>query len=173
MNAFKKMGTAIFQFEKWLIIIILTVIFLLSFAQVVMRYLFNMGAAWIPEIIVFCFIIVTLAGTSTGVISGVHIGVDVLVKNLPGKVKWYLNIFVSICGLFLYAFICYVTYEFVMYFKDMGQVSIVTEIPIWITISYIPFSFAFTAFHYLELLVKQLQQKTGVEEESVMMETRW
>lgn len=172
MHIFKKISTAIFQFEKWLIIGMFTVIFLLSFVQVVMRYVFNIGAAWIPEIIVFCFIILTLAGTSTGVISGVHIGVDVLVKNMPKRVKWYLSIFVGICGLSLYSFICYVTYAFVLYFKDMGQVSIVTEIPIWITISYIPFSFAFTAFHYLELLVKHLQERNGVEEEEVIMETR-
>ncbi len=171
MHVFKKISTAIFQFEKWLIIAMLTFIFILSFSQVVMRYIFNIGAAWIPEIIVFCFIIVTLAGTSTGVISGVHIGVDVLVKNLPRKIKWYLSIFVSICGLTLYSFICYVTYAFVLYFKDMGQLSIVTEIPIWITISYIPVSFAFTAFHYLEMLVKYLQERNGVEEGDVIKAT--
>ncbi len=172
MDFFKKISAVIFQFEKWLIILMLTFTFLLSFVQVVMRYVFNMGAAWIPEIIVFCFIIVTLAGTSTGVISGVHIGVDVLVKNLPRKIKWYLSIFVSICGLTLYSFICYVTYAFVMYFRDMGQLSIVTEIPIWITISYIPVSFAFTAFHYLEMLVKHLQERNGVEEGDAIIETR-
>jgi C4-dicarboxylate transporter DctQ subunit len=158
MNLFKKISTAIFQFEKWLIILMFTFIFILSFSQVVMRYVLNIGAAWIPEIIVFCFIILTLAGTSTGVISGVHIAVDAMVKNLPREIKRNLNIFVSICGLTLYAFISYVTYAFVLYFKGMGQLSIVTEIPIWITISYIPVSFVFTAFHYLEILVKHLKE---------------
>jgi len=172
MHVFKKIGIAIFQFEKWLIILMLTVIFILSFSQVVMRYIFSVGAAWIPEIIVFLFIILTLAGTSTGVVSGVHIGVDVLVKNLPKKINWYLSLFVSICGLILYSFICYVTYAFVMYFRDMGQLSIVTEIPIWITISYIPVSFAFTAFHYLEMLMKHLRERGVVENGDVIKATR-
>ena len=172
MNVFDKIGVAIYQFEKWFIISLLTVIFFLSFIQVPMRYLFNIGAAWIPEIIVFCFITVTLAATSTGVTSGVHIAVDVMVKNMPKNIRWYLNIFVGICGVSLYSFICYVTYQFVVYFKEMGMVSIITEIPIWIFIVYIPVAFAFTTFHYLEILVKQVQGDSNLAEDNPIKDAR-
>jgi TRAP-type C4-dicarboxylate transport system permease small subunit len=39
-----------------------------------------------------------------------------------------------------------------MTFRDMGQVSTITEIPIWIMIVYMPVSFFLMGIHYLELL---------------------
>jgi TRAP-type C4-dicarboxylate transport system permease small subunit len=46
----------------------------------------------------------------------------------------------------------YLTYKFVMTFRDMGQVSTITEIPIWMMIVYMPVSFLLMGIHYLESL---------------------
>ena len=133
-------------------IILLAFTVTLSFVQVILRYFFNAGFAWVPEIVVFSFITLTLVGASTGVRNGVHIGVDVIVKLFPAKFQMVSHIFADICGAGLYLFMSYLTYQFVMYFRDMGQVSIITEIPIWMMISYMPVAFFLMAFHYLELL---------------------
>ena len=124
----------------------------LSFIQVILRYFFNMGFAWVPEIVVFGFITLTLVGASTGVRNGVHIGVDVIVKLFPAKFQMISDVFANLCGAGLYLFMSYLTFQFVMYFRDMGQVSIITEIPIWMMIIYMPVAFFLIAFHYLELL---------------------
>ncbi len=165
MNSFEKISKAIYQFEKSFVILLFGVLFVLSFIQVPMRYLFRTGAGWIPEIIVFCFVTVTLAATSTGVTSGVHIAVDVIVKKLPKKIRWGLDIFVGLCGIVLYSFMGYVTYNFVVYFKEMGMVSIITEIPIWMFLVYLPFAFLFTAFHYIEIFIKNFQYNEKKYEE--------
>ena len=144
----------IYQFEKWLAILLLAGIFGITFMQVILRYIFNTGFAWVPEIAVFAFITATLVGCSTGTVSGVHVGVDVLVKKFPVRIYKFFMVFAHICGICLYAFISYVCYLFVMYFREMGQVSIVTEIPIWTMILYMPVAFAFTAFHHVEKIWK-------------------
>ena len=147
-----KIAQILFQFEKWLIISIFGFIFLLSFVQVVLRYFFNSGYAWVPEIVIFGFISMTLAAASTGVKSGVHIGVDVIVKLFPPTAQVLCRVLTAMVGAALYFFMSYLTYEFVMTFRDMGQVSTITEIPIWIMIVYMPVSFFFMGIHYLELL---------------------
>ena len=147
-----KISQILFQFEKMLIIFIFGFIFLLSFVQVVLRYFFNAGYAWVPEIVIFGFISLTLAATSTGVKRGVHIGVDVVVKLFPQTAQVLCRVLTSIAGASLYFFMSYLTYKFVMTFRDMGQVSTITEIPIWIMIVYMPVSFFLMGIHYLESL---------------------
>ncbi|MBT3257760.1 MAG: TRAP transporter small permease [Deltaproteobacteria bacterium] len=147
-----KIGSAIYVFEKWATIVLLAFTVTLSFIQVILRYFFNAGFAWVPEIVVFAFISMTLLGASTGIRNGVHIGVDVIVKLLPPKLQKFSDIFTQSCGAALFLFMSYLTYKFVMYFREMGQLSIITEIPIWLMISYMPVAFLFMAFHYTELL---------------------
>ncbi|MFH1757902.1 MAG: TRAP transporter small permease [Pseudomonadota bacterium] len=164
----EKIGRRIYLFEKWLVIILLAGIFGITFLQVVLRYVFNTGFSWVPEIAVFAFITATLVGCSTGVVNGVHVGVDVLVKKFSKGAQKFFVLFANFCGMVLYSFICYVCYQFVQYFREMGQVSIVTEIPIWIMIIYMPVAFAFTAFHYWELFWKTLHEKEVREKEVLL-----
>jgi C4-dicarboxylate transporter DctQ subunit len=152
----------IYQFEKWLVILLLAGIFGITFMQVILRYVFNTGFAWVPEIAVFAFITATLVGCSTGTVSGVHVGVDVLVKKFPVRFYKFFMVFAHVCGICLYAFTSYVCYLFVMYFREMGQVSIVTEIPIWTMIIYMPVAFALTAFHHVEK-IWNIFHETGEE----------
>ena len=156
-----KIGNIIYSFEKWATIVLLAFTVTLSFVQVVLRYFFNAGFAWVPEIVVFAFISMTLLGSSTGIRNGVHIGVDVIVKLLPPKFQKFSDIFTKLCGAVLFLFMSYLTYKFVMYFREMGQLSIITEIPIWMMISYMPVAFLFMAFHYTELLCEAWRKEIG------------
>jgi C4-dicarboxylate transporter DctQ subunit len=147
-----KIKDIIYSFEKWAVIILLAFTVTLSFIQVILRYFFNAGYAWVPEIVVFAFISMTLLGASTGIRNGVHIGVDVIVKLLPLKFQKFSQIFTDFSGAVLFLFMSYLTCRFVLYFREMGQLSIITEIPIWMMIAYMPVAFLFMAFHYAELL---------------------
>lgn len=153
-----KINQWLYIFEKWLGILLMSFTVVLSFVQVVLRYFFNAGFAWVPEMVVFAFISLTLVGTSTGVRNGVHIGVDVIVKLFPVRFQLFSNMFAHFSGMLLYLFMSYLTYKFVSYFKEMGQVSIITEIPIWMMITYMPVAFFFMAFHYMELLYESFHK---------------
>ena len=164
-NLFMKINRIIYGFEKWLTIALYTFMFTITFAQVIARYFFNTGWAWVPEMVVFACITMTLASASTGVKSGVHIGVDVIVKLLPARFKKYSDIFANLSGIILYLFMSYLTLKFVLYFKDMGQLSIITEIPIWLMISYMPVAFLFMSFHHVESLWEIfIKRKEGIRE---------
>lgn len=161
-----KINRIILGFEKLLIVVLLTFMFTVTFAQVIARYFFDTGWAWVPEMVVFACITVTYVGASTGVKSGVHIGVDVIVKLLPVKFQRYSKIFADFCGLVLYLFMAYMSLRFVLYFKEMGQHSIITGFPIWIMVSYMPVGFFFMAFHYAESIWEQSKNRKQTEMKS-------
>jgi C4-dicarboxylate transporter DctQ subunit len=110
-----------------------------------------------------------LIGASTGVISGVHIGVDIIVKLLPEKYEVYSRIFANFCGIVLYLFMSYLSLRFVLYFKDMDQHSIITGFPIWLMIVFMPGAFFLMAVHYVESLwgIWHKPQKTDLEHQKI------
>ncbi|MBC8178144.1 MAG: TRAP transporter small permease [Desulfobacteraceae bacterium] len=147
-----KINRIILGFEKCLIVILFTFMFTVTFAQVIARYFFNTGWAWVPETAVLACITLTYIGASTGVKSGVHIGVDVIVKLLPVRFQRYSDVFADFCGLVLYLFMSYISLQFILYFKKMGQLSIITGFPIWVMICYMPVGFFLMAVHHTESL---------------------
>ncbi|MCK4785570.1 MAG: hypothetical protein KAV87_17585, partial [Desulfobacteraceae bacterium] len=46
-NLFMKINRIIYGFEKWLTIALYTFMFTITFAQVIARYFFNTGWAWV------------------------------------------------------------------------------------------------------------------------------
>ena len=147
-----KINRAIFEFEKWFAVVLLTIMFILTFGQFVARYFFNTGYAWLPEMVVFACFNLALVAASTGVRNHVHIGVDVVVALFPQKLQNYAFIFSNFCGIVLYLFMFFVSGKFVLYFRNSGLLSITTEVPLWVFVAYMPIAFLFMALHYMEIL---------------------
>lgn len=60
---------------------------MLTFVNVVMRYLFNDNILWALEVTVFLFAWMVLVGASYGVKKHFHIGVDVVINLLPERFR--------------------------------------------------------------------------------------
>jgi hypothetical protein len=71
------------RLEELIVIVMLAAMTLLTFSQVVMRYVFNAGWGWALELTTVFFALMIFVGISYGVRVGAHIGVDALVKILP------------------------------------------------------------------------------------------
>ncbi|CAM3075638.1 MULTISPECIES: TRAP transporter small permease [Vibrio] len=95
---FAKVGRFTDKAEETLIAFFLGAMTLLTFANVVMRYLFNGNILWALELTVFMFAWMVLVGASYGVKKHFHIGVDVLINLAPpaGR-KIYALIAISCC----------------------------------------------------------------------------
>ncbi|MEM9279720.1 MAG: TRAP transporter small permease [Pseudomonadota bacterium] len=73
--------------EETFIAITLGLMTLITFANVVARYVFNANILWALEVTVFLFAWLVLIGCSYGVKKGFHIGIDVLVNALPAAMR--------------------------------------------------------------------------------------
>jgi len=76
-------ASVIDRIEETLIAFLLGAMTLLTFANVVARYVFNSNILWALELTVFMFAWLVLLGASYAVKKGAHLGVDAVVNMLP------------------------------------------------------------------------------------------
>jgi C4-dicarboxylate transporter DctQ subunit len=70
------------QLEEGLIAFLLATMTLITFAQVIARYVFNYSFVWAVELVSFLFAWLIFIGMAYGVRIGSHIGMDAVVKLL-------------------------------------------------------------------------------------------
>ena len=73
--------------EEGMIAIILGLMTVITFANVVARYLFNANILWALELTVFMFAWLVLLGASYAVKKHVHLGVDAILNMLPAPAR--------------------------------------------------------------------------------------
>ncbi|SDH06382.1 C4-dicarboxylate transporter, DctQ subunit [Vibrio xiamenensis] len=84
---FSKVGAVTDKIEETLIAFFLGAMTLLTFINVLARYLFNDNILWALELTVFMFAWMVLVGASYGVKKHFHIGVDVVINLLPDSMR--------------------------------------------------------------------------------------
>lgn len=95
------LGRAIDQIEETVIAVLLGLMTIVTFANVITRYVFNSNLLWALEVTVFLFAWLVLIGTSYCVKKNLHLGVDVAVNMFgPKGRKVMAMIAVSLCILF-------------------------------------------------------------------------
>ena len=89
------------RIEENIMAVILGLMTLITFSNVVARYLFNDNILWALEATVFLFAWLVLLGASYGVKHNLHIGVDFIVAKFPEHLKKAMALFaVAICLVF-------------------------------------------------------------------------
>lgn len=96
-----RLGRAVNSIEESLIAILLGLMTLVTFANVVVRYVFNGNILWALETTVFLFAWMVLLGASYCVKINAHLGVDALVNIMgPGLRKLVTLIAAALCVVF-------------------------------------------------------------------------
>ena len=94
-----RLGRAVDMVEETTIALLLAAMTIITFANVVARYVFNSNILWALETTVYLFAWLVLLGVSYGVKKQIHIGVDVLVANVPPVVRKALTVIAVLCCL--------------------------------------------------------------------------
>jgi C4-dicarboxylate transporter DctQ subunit len=138
--------------EEALVIVLMAAMTLVTFMQVVARYVFNYSFVWALELTGVLFAWLIFIGMSYGVRVGAHIGVDIVVKSLaPRAARVVGSLAAALC--IVYALI--VTYGGYQYVSKMHDVGILMQdMPVqqWIPRLVIPLGFALLAFRFAQLL---------------------
>lgn len=93
-----RLGRFVDEIEETCIALCLGLMTLITFANVIARYVFNSNILWALELTVFLFAWLVLMGASYAVKKQIHIGVDVVVNAVsPGKRKVLALLSVSAC----------------------------------------------------------------------------
>jgi C4-dicarboxylate transporter DctQ subunit len=95
----KKLFRTLDWLEESLLALLLAAMTLVTFGQVVARYVFNSGAVWALELSIFLFAWLVLMGASYGIRVRAHIGVDLLVRLMPNRIRRALALLAVVLGL--------------------------------------------------------------------------
>ncbi len=87
-----KLGRFVDEIEETSIAICLGLMTLITFANVIARYVFNSNILWALELTVFLFAWLVLMGASYGVKKHIHIGVDVVINMVSPSTRRILTL---------------------------------------------------------------------------------
>jgi len=138
--------------EEGLIAFLMAAMTLLTFMQVVARYIFNYSFVWALELTGVMFAWLIFIGMAYGVRIGAHIGVDAAVKLLgKGAARVVSSIAAVLCIVYALIF-AFGGYQYVRKMYDIGI--LMQDIPIqsWIPRVILPIGFALLAFRFAQVL---------------------
>ncbi|MBT5031145.1 MAG: TRAP transporter small permease [Proteobacteria bacterium] len=148
---------------------------LLTFAQVVLRYVFNTGWLWSLEATTYSFGALVLIGMSYGVRTRSHIAIDMFNKRLAPRLrKWTILFILAICLLYC-GLMFYGSYVFVDRLHTLGNNARDIPAPKWLLTAIMPLGFVLLAWRFaeaiLEVLRGDLNVLSRVHEEQIEAET--
>lgn len=173
------------SFEESFVSLLLVGMTLLVFAEVVARFLFNVGFLWMEEVTLTLGAWFVLFGASYGVKVGAHIGVDAFVKALPEKVRKITAIAAVIiclcyCSLFIYGSWTYLAkmYSIGITMEDIYMPQVFIQLfsentlwdvfrvdaeeplmPLWISQSILLIGFVLLFYRFFQLLLQVISGK--------------
>lgn len=140
------------RFEEWVVMLMLAAMTLITFVQVVLRYVFNHGFTWALELTTVCFAVMIFVGISYGVRVGAHIGVDALVKLLPSGLRRGVSIVAVLLCLVYASIVLLGSWDYVTKMKEVGIELEDMPIPLWIVRAVMPFGYTLLALRFLQVL---------------------
>lgn len=144
------------RLEEGVIAFLLAAMTLITFAQVIARYVFNYSFVWALELVTILFAWLIFLGMSYGVRVGSHIGVDALVKTLPARTA---RVLVAIGALLcmVYAAIVFAgAWRYVATMYDLGIEAQDLPIQQWVPRMVLPIGFALLFLRFGQVFYRAL-----------------
>ncbi|SBV95738.1 Tripartite ATP-independent periplasmic transporter DctQ component [uncultured delta proteobacterium] len=91
------------RFFMWVSGASLTIVFLVTFFQVIQRYLFSISLPWATDIIRIFFIYSVFCGMCVGIIRKTHLNIDVVLQLVSARVKIMFGIISNCIVMFFLA----------------------------------------------------------------------
>ncbi len=140
--------------EEGFIAFLLTAMTLVTFSQVVARYMFNSGAVWALELTTYLFAWLVMFGAAFCVKKGVHIGIDAFVNIFSSHIRKYLTLLaISFCLLYC-AILFKGSWDYIAKLKMIGIEAEDLPIEEWKIKIILPIGFALIFFRLIEVAWK-------------------
>lgn len=144
--------------EYTIITFFTSVMLIVMFAQVVIRFIFNGNLAWTEEIAMYSMVWLCYFASSLAVKNRSHLKVEIVTVFLKPKAQKLFDMF-SLFMFFLFS--CFVLYFCTLLTVDVlqrGQVTAVLGIPKWICYAGVPLGFLTTIIRMIQDFKKLFQE---------------
>lgn len=161
--------------ERALLVFLLIAMTLVTFTQVIARYVFNSGVVWALELTVFLFAWLVLLGAAHLAREGRHIGIDALIATIGAGPRKFCGLLASAACLLYTAMMLSGSWSYFSKFYKLNIPAADLPIPTWVALIVLPLSFlillirfAFAFWRVLtgraDSLLSSIEDKELVEE---------
>ena len=139
------------RIEDFLAASLLAAITLLTFTQVVLRYVFDSGLIWALEATTYLFGWLVLIGMSIGIRTNSHIAVDMLLASLPGRARRAAALIAIGLSLLYSVLMFYGSATLITQLRLFGSLAHDIPLPRWILLLSLPVGFALLSLRILQV----------------------
>jgi C4-dicarboxylate transporter DctQ subunit len=130
---------------------------ILTFTNVVLRYLFGTSMIWQLQATTYAFAWLVVFGLSYCVRVNSHIAVDIFINKLSGNARrkaaiFAIGICVTYCGVMLFG-----SYERVEVLWRMGNLARDIPVPQWLLVSIMPIGFILLGYRFTEIGIQLIK----------------
>jgi C4-dicarboxylate transporter, DctQ subunit len=147
-------GRAVNALEEGVIALLFAAMTVVTFSQVVARYVLNTGAVWALELTVYLFAWLVLFGMSYGVKVHAHLGIDAFAKVFPSRVQRIFGLLAVMAGLIYGTILLIGSWEYVWKLFWIGIESEDLPIPQWVPMAILPIGAALLMFRLAQAGVR-------------------
>ena len=161
-------GRFINRLEEILIAWLLAFMTLLTFVQVVLRYVFNSGWVWSLEATTYSFAALVLVGMSYGVRTQAHIAVDLLTRKLPTMPSAVVKLTATVVCIAYALLMLYGSSIFVSSLYTLGNLARDVPAPKWLLTMTMPLGFVLLTWRFLEVgwrVLREIVKGTANEQQ--------
>ena len=137
--------------EEGIMAFLLAFMTILTFIQVVLRYVFNTGLLWSLEATTYSFAWLVLIGMSYGVRTRAHIAVDLITSHLSPSVRRMVALLALLLCIVYCVLMFYGSYIFVDRLYALGNMARDVPAPKWLLTIIMPISFVLLAFRFMQV----------------------
>lgn len=136
-------------------------------ANVIMRYFFNMPIKWSEEVVTSLFVWTVFIGSAYAYRNHSHLGVDILVKVFPEKLRKVVEFIISVLELLVLIMLTVISAQYVYHLivGRNGEIKVVLtdmlRIPKWWTAVSVPLGFGVSAYHSVRFLIQRVMALLG------------
>lgn len=168
-GAYLKINSKVEVVEKYIAVFIISAIVLIVFSGTVARYIFKEPLFGADRLATYLMVWLGFIGFQIATSKLRHIEIEFLKAKVKAKVKYRMNIVTSLLAAVFLFIISVLSYEYMELSRELGDLDLVLNIPIWWIILVMPISFVLSAIRYTfsSLLWYDVYKGSRKEEEIV------
>lgn len=144
--------------EEILSAVCLVVMTVLTFMNVIARYVFSASFSFSEEITTYLFVLLSLLGSAIAAKRRAHLGLTILTDAVSPKVRKIMAIIAYVMAVLFSGAIFYYGIGMVMNERMLGQVTAGMQWPEWVFGSFVPIGAFFVVVRFVQALIEEIRK---------------
>ena len=157
MKVYKKIMDGLASVEKVVLILVSIVVTVVTFVNVVIRYLTPNSFAWSEELVINLFVLMVMLGCALCAREGSLISLSLVFDRLSIKMKKVFTVIISVVNCLFYVVLLYTGADKVLTQMSNHSETFSLRWPEWVFTIFLPIGAVFLLIHTVEYLIDVLR----------------